>query len=449
MVKRLRLYVYEKELKTMSKEKRGFQETLKKYLVPIAEKIEKQPHLQAVKEGMISIVPIIIVGSLCLLSIALKNMLPDGAAKEFIGSNLGTFMFPFNFTMGIISIYAAFFIAMSLAKKYNLNAIESGITAVIVQFILCAEVGDGAIKTGYLDAQGLFISIIAAILVIEITRFMNNKNLVFKLPKEVPSVVSKSFNNLLPMVICVILFTALSVFVKNAAGQPLPKLVMDFLAPAVNSLDNVTAVIIIILITQLLWFFGLHGPAITSSIWMPIAANYIAENATRIAAGQDPIHIFTIGFYYSFLQVTGSGITLGLVILMMLSKSKSLKNIGKVSIVPSIFGINEPVIFGAPLVMNPYMFIPFVFGPVLIGVIDFLAFSTGIVGKPIIEPPGFMPPGVGAFLLTLDWKAVVLCLGSIVLMTLIYYPFFKVMEKEELKKEELMTTVVDDDEFDF
>ncbi|WP_027631800.1 PTS sugar transporter subunit IIC [Clostridium hydrogeniformans] len=433
----------------MSSKSNGFQETLKKYLVPIANKVERQPHLQAIKEGMMSIVPIIIVGSLCLLSIAIMNMLPNGGAKDFIGSNLDKFMLPFNFTMGIISLYAAFFIAESLAKKYKLNSLEVAITAVIIQFILGAEVVDGAIKTGYLDAQGLFVSIIVAILVVEITRFMNRKGIVLKLPKEVPSVVSKSFNNLIPMIFCVILFSGLAVLAKGVTGDPVPKIIMSVLAPAINSLDSVFAVIIILLITQLLWFFGLHGAAITSSIWMPIAAKYISENASNIAAGGQATHIFTIGFYYSFLQVTGSGITLGLVILMMRSKCKSLNSVGKVSIIPSIFGINEPVIFGAPLVMNPYMFIPFVFGPVLVGALDFLAFSSGLVGKPIIEPPGFMPAGVGAFLLTLDWKAVVLCLGSIVLMTLIYYPFFKIMEREELKKEAEASAVINDEDFDF
>ncbi|WP_392486784.1 PTS sugar transporter subunit IIC [Haloimpatiens sp. FM7315] len=427
----------------------GFQETLKKYLVPIAEKVEKQVHLQAVKEGMMSIVPIFIVGSISLLFIALKNMIPSGAVKDFIGNNLAIFLFPFNFTTGIISLYAAFFIAYSLAKKYNLNATEIAITSVIIQFILCAQVEDGAIKTGYLDAQGLFVSIIVGLLVVEITRFMNKKNLVFRLPKEVPSIVSKSFNNLLPMIVCIILFTAFSTIITNVTGEPFPKLVMTVLAPAINCLDSVTAVIVILLVTQLLWFFGLHGAAITSSIWMPIAANYMAANATRIAAGKAPLHIFTVGFYYSFLQVTGSGITLGLVILMILSKSKSLKSMGKVAIIPSIFGINEPVIFGTPIVMNPFMFIPFVFGPIIVGVMDFLALSSGLVAKPIMEPPGFMPPGVGAFLLTLDWKAVVVVLLNIIIMTVIYYPFFKMMEREELLKEKEVVESVSDDDFDF
>lgn len=430
----------------MDNNKNKFQEMLEKKLVPIAERVENQRHLQAIKEGMMSIVPVMIIGSICLLSIAIMNMLPEGGAKSFIGDNLGTFMFPFNFTMGIISLYSAFFIAESLARKYNLNSIEIGITAVVIQFILCAGVVDGALTTEYLDAQGLFVSIIASILVVEITRFMNEKGFVVKLPKEVPNIVSKSFNNLIPMIVCIILFTGLSVFVKGATGDPIPKVIMTALAPAINSLDSIAAVIIIVLLTQLLWFFGLHGAAITSSVWMPIAANYMAENAANIAAGGEATHIFTIGFYYSLLQVTGSGITLGLVLLMMFSKSESMKSMGKVSIIPSIFGINEPVIFGTPIVMNPYMFIPFVFGPVIVGVIDFLAFSSGIVAKPIMEPPGFMPPGVGAFLMTLDWKAPVLCLLSILLMTLIYYPFFKIMERDELRKE---AETIDDANFDF
>lgn len=187
----------------------------------------------------------------------------------------------------------------------------------------------------------------------------------------------------------------------------------------------------------------------TSSIWMPIAATYMAENATLIAAGGDPKYVFTIGFYYGFLQVTGSGITLGLVYLMSRSKCKSFNSMGKVVILPSLFGINEPVIFGTPIVMNPYMFVPFVFGPVLVGALNFMALKVGLVGLPIAEPPGFLPPGVAAFLMTLDWKAIVLVFASIILMTLIYYPFFKIMEKEELNKNAELATTLDDDSFDF
>ncbi|HBG1212348.1 PTS transporter subunit EIIC [Clostridioides difficile] len=427
----------------------ALQNNLRRFLLPIAQKIEKQRHLQAIKEGMISITPIIIVGSLSMLFMALNNMLPEGSAKTLLSENMDTLLIPNKFTMSLLSIYSAFFIAQALAKKYNLNHVEIGMTAVVAQLVVCGQVVDGVLDTSYLDAQGLFVSILVALLVVDITKFMNDKNLVIRFPKEVPSVVNKSFRNLTPMIVCIMLFTAIAAITKNVSGQPLPAIIMNFLAPAISSVDNVFAVTIILFITQLLWFFGLHGAAITSSIWMPIAATYMAENATLIAAGGDPKYVFTIGFYYGFLQVTGSGITLGLVYLMSRSKCKSFNSMGKVVILPSLFGINEPVIFGTPIVMNPYMFVPFVFGPVLVGALNFMALKVGLVGLPIAEPPSFLPPGVAAFLVTLDWKAIVLVFASIILMTLIYYPFFKIMEKEELNKNAELATTLDDDSFDF
>ena len=120
---------------------------------------------------------------------------------------------------------------------------------------------------------------------------------------------------------------------------------------------------------------------------------------------------------------------------MMRSKAKSFKSIGVASLVPSIFGINEPVIFGLPILLTPYMFIPFVFGPLLITVLTYFSMKMGLVGYPVAAPPGFLPPGVGAFLTTYDWRSVVLVFVSLVLMALIYYPFFKMMEKDELKRE--------------
>ena len=131
---------------------------------------------------------------------------------------------------------------------------------------------------------------------------------------------------------------------------------------------------------------------------------YEAENMANYAAGAPVDHIFTFGLFYAVLQVTGSGLTLDLVAMMMRSRAKSLKSIGTVGIVTSLFGINEPIIFGAPIILNPFLFIPFVFGPLVITVITYLSMTSGLVGKPIAGPPGFLPPGVGAFIMTLNWE---------------------------------------------
>lgn len=411
------------------------QTTLSKWLMPIANKVEKQKHLQAIKDGMIAIVPIIIVGSLCILPMAFMNLFPSGLIHNFFADNINIFTYCDKFTNGMLSIYAAFFIADSLARKYNMKSKQLGITAVVVHLILSGVILKNGIDNSYLGAEGLFTSIISSILTVEVTRFMVNKKFVIKLPDTVPEMVGDSFTNLLPLIVNVIIATAVATVSLSTSGNVFPKLIMTIMAPAISTMDTLPALLLIIFLTQLLWFFGLHGPAITSAVWAPFAISYAAQNIAAYSAGKPVTHFFTFGLYYSILQVTGSGLTLGLVILMMRSKSKSLKAIGKVSIIPSLFGINEPLIFGAPIILNPFMFIPFVFGPLITTLLAYFSMKSGIVGMPIANPPGFLPPGLGAFLMTLDWRAVVLVFASLILMTIIYYPFFKAMELDELKKE--------------
>lgn len=410
------------------------QNWLQKFLLPIAMKIEKQKHLQAVKDGVVAIIPIIIIGSFCLIPIGIGNLI-GGGVSEFVTNNAAIFNFPTYFTTSIMSVYSAFFIADSLAKRYRLKSSLIGVSAILVHLILCVNITETGWDVSSLGAEGLFVSIIAAITVVEITRLMDKYHLVIKMPESVPPMVAESFSILIPLTVNVILASTVSLVCMNMGGTTFPKVIMGLLAPAISSMDSLPAVIIVVLLTQLLWVFGLHGAAITSSVWAPFAIAYGAENAANVAAGLEPTHIFTFGFYYGFLQVTGSGLTLGLVILMCMSKSKSLKSIGKIGLVPSIFGINEPIIFGVPMIMNPFMFIPFVFGPVLVAIITYLAMDFGFIALPLWEAPGFLPPGFQAFLLTMDWKAAALAIFSVVLMTVLYYPFFKMFEADEVRKE--------------
>lgn len=419
----------------------AFQETLQKFLVPIANNIAQQKHLQAIKDGMIAIIPIIIVGSFSLLPIAMKNLLGAGPLADFIGTHLHGLTLASQFTTGLISLYAAFFIANALAKLYGISSLITGISAIIMHVMLSAAITDGNLSTTYLGAEGLFTSIVSAIVTVEITRIMIQRKLVIKMPDSVPPMVMESFLALLPLIVTVILSAAVSVGIVALTGHPFPQWLMIVLAPAVNSMDTLPAMLIIIFLTQLLWFFGLHGPAITSAVWVPFAVTYGAANIAAYGAGQPVEHYFTFGYYYALLQVSGSGLTLGLVLLMFFSRSKNLSSMGKAAIVPSCFGINEPVIFGTPIILNPWLFIPFVFGPLVVTCMCYFAINTGLVGHPIAEPPGFLPPGVGAFLMTLDIKAVLLVAVCLLLMTAFYYPFFKAMEAEELRKENAASQV--------
>lgn len=416
-----------------------FQEKLMSILMPFANKVEQQKHLQAIKDGMIGIIPIIIIGSFSLLPLAFANLLGSGAIYDFLTAHMSVFTYASMFSSDMLSIYAAMFIANALAKSYGIHDNQTAPTALFVHLILCGSSIDGGIATSYLGASGLFTSIISAIMTVEITRIMKQKKIYIRLPESVPGMVGESFASLLPLAVNVILAVAIANISLAASGEVFPAFVMSILAPAISTMDTLPALLIVVFFTQFLWFFGLHGPSITSAVWASFAISYGAENIANYAAGQPVEHVFTFGMFYALLQVTGSGLTLGLVLLMMRSKAESLKAVGKVAVVPSLFGINEPLIFGAPIILNPYMFIPFVFGPLITTCTSYLAMRSGLVGMPIAEPPGFLPPGVGAFLMTLDWKAVVLVFINLLIMAVIYYPFFKSMEADELKKGQAMT----------
>lgn len=411
------------------------QATLMKFLMPIANKLDQQKHIQAIKDGIVASVPVIIVGSFCTIFLGINNLIGSGPIYDFLSANMGILTYASAFTTDMLAVYATYFIAKSLSEKYDIAGSQPAITALIVFFIVSSVIQDGQLSTAYLGSTGLFPGIIIALVTVEIYHLCYSKKLYIKMPESVPPMVQDSFAALVPLVINTILAVAAANISMALAGVPFPQVLMNLLAPAISSMDTLPALLIVIFLTQILWFFGLHGPSITSAVWASFAIAYGAENIAAYTAGEPVTHIFTFGMYYAILQVTGSGLTLGLNLLMIKSKAKSLSSVGKVAVVPGIFGINEPLIFGTPLIMNPFMFIPFVFGPLICTVIAYFSMTLGIIGKPIANPPGFLPPGVGAFLMTLDWKSVVLVFLLLALMTLIYYPFFKMMEKEELEKE--------------
>ena len=447
-----------------------FNELANRTLVPIANKLGNQRHLAAIRDGMVVAIPLSILGGVCLI-ISTPPFKPEtlpnwGFVSDMLNgwynwaqANKAMLQLPYNMTMALMGLFIAFAIAYHLADEYEMPKLNSAIVSTAVFLIVSAPttsavasnlIVDGKsatdllslagnyIPTTYLDAKGIFTAILVAIGCVEIMHFMFKKDIRIKMPEGVPPAISSSFDAILPLFICVIIFYGLSLVVQNFSGQLLPSMIMTVLAPAISGLDSLVGICLITMIAQVFWFFGLHGPSITSAVWATFAIAYAAENIAAYTAGQPVQHIFTFGLFYGILCVSGSGLTLGLNILMMRSKAKSLNSVGKVSIIPSLFGINEPLIFGTPIILNPFMFIPFVFGPLICTTIVYLTMNLGLVGKPIANPPGFLPPGVSAFLMTLDWKAVALVFVLLILQTVFYYPFFKMMEKEELQKEQAL-----------
>lgn len=273
----------------------AIQNALQKWLFPIAQKLEQQRHLQSVKDGVVAIIPIIIIGSFCMIPVGLGNLF-GGGFGAWVNDHILIFNFPTYFTTNIMSLFSAFFIAESLAKRYEMKSPSMlGIMAMLCQVVLCVKVdaeNSMIFDITSLGSEGLFVSIIFGLLVVEITRMFVKHNWTIRMPDSVPPMVSESFMSLIPFAVNVILAVAVALLCQTYAGTTFPKIIISLLAPAISSMDSVWAVAIIIFLTQLLWVFGLHGAAITQSVWAPFAITYAAENAAAVAARNTGTYLY-------------------------------------------------------------------------------------------------------------------------------------------------------------
>lgn len=442
-------------------------QVLEEKLGPVANVIASQKHILAVRNGVIASIPLTIVGGICLI-LAFPPIDPKTATgtdffTQFLlgwhhwsQANFTEIMTPFAMTMGIMALFVAMAVGYNLSMSYKLNPLSGAIMAATTYLLVSApsqsavflskvkdgmdakaiaKMGTGALPTNFMDAKGIFTAIIIGLLVVEVMRFMRDKKITIKMPEGVPPSVVASFEALLPMIVNVFLFYMASLFIQSNFHMILPEAIMKLLAPIVSAVDSAPGVFFIAVFAQLLWFMGLHGAAIVGGVAQPFWDANLLANATEKIAGAPLTHIFTGPFWSYFVVLGGSGATLAFVILMLLSKSEQLKTIGKISWVPALFNINEPVIFGVPLVFNPVMAIPFIFTGAINGVIAFFVVKTGLISPAFVNAPWTTTAPIGAFLSTLDWRAGVLVLLLLALDIVIYYPFFKVFEKQLLQQE--------------
>lgn len=414
-------------------------------LMPVAFKMSNQRHMRAIRQGIVATLPLTIVGSFFVI---LLN-LPITGYAEFIEPYKAIVDVPFRFTVGILALYATYGMGAALAKSYDLDEVGGGLLATVgflistVVPVQVTESVEGVIASGRylniasLSSSSLFGAIVASIISIEIYRIMKEKKITIKMPEGVPPEVSNSFAALLPALVIILLFWVLRHFLNFDISALLSKLLMplkDVLAG--NSL--IGGLITVFLIT-FFWSLGIHGPAIMGPVIRPIWDVSIAENMTEftngVAASNLP-NIFTEQFLQWFVWIGGAGTTLALVFLFLTSKSKYLKSLGRLSLLPGLFNINEPIIFGAPIVMNPVLAIPFILAPLVLTTLSYFLTITGVIPLMMARLPFTMPSPVAAVMST-NWNlmAGVLVVINFIIALLIYYPFFKMFEKQQLSKE--------------
>nr|WP_318383765.1 PTS sugar transporter subunit IIC [uncultured Enterobacter sp.] len=410
-------------------------------ITPVAAVAGTQRHIMAVRDGFIGAMPFMIVGSF-LLIFAFPPFSPDttfslgrlwlSVSKDYFDE----IMTPFHMTMGIMACYISAGIAYNLALTYKLDAFSCAMLSLMSFLLIASPAMDGALPAASLGGSGIFTAILIGILSVEMVRLLRVYNIGIKLPEQVPDKIRQSFNLLIPAIIVICTVYPLNVFLQHKFGMLLPEVIMALFMPLVSAADSLPAVLIAVLLCQVLWFSGINGGAIVGGILQPFYLINLGLNQTALAAGQPIPHIFAEAFWAFFINLGGSGATLALCLLYMRSKAAHLKAMGKLSIVPCFFNINEPIIFGSPIVMNPILFFPFIIAPVVNAVMAWFAASTGLIAKVVSLVPWTTPAPFGA-----AWGAgwvlnnTVLVVALIVIDIFIYLPFFKIYEKQLIEQE--------------
>ena len=418
---------------------------------PVAGKISSQRHIMAIRDGFIAAMPFMIVGSFLLVFVYPPFSAESswGFARSWLalsGKYESQILTPFNMTMGIMSIYITAAIAYNLARRYQLDPFMTAMLALMGFLLVSAPQANGNMPTVALGGVGIFTAVIVAIYVTELTRFLKHHNIGIRLPPQVPANIKQSFDLLIPILAVIITLYPISMGVQALFDQLLPQAIMALFQPLISAADSLPAILLAVLICHLLWFAGIHGSAIVSGMLQAFWLTNLGLNQTDLAAGLPLTHIMTEAFWNFLIVIGGSGATFGLVLLFLRSKSVHLRAMGKLSLVPSMFNINEPMIFGTPIVMNPTFFIPFILSPMINAVVAYTAVTTNLLPHMISLVPWTSPAPIGAaWAMGWDFRVTVLVLLLMALSALIYYPFFKVYEKQLLAQERAEPAPEDDE----
>jgi len=407
-------------------------------LLYFAGKVQNNRYINAISQGLMAMFPILLLGSFALLF----AVLPIEIWSAFITQiGLTPYLFAIQgLTVNAVSLYAAFSIAYKLAESFDEDGLIPGALSVF-SFLILTPLTDGAIDQSWLSAQGLFVAIIAALLSTRLYILLKQNNVTIKMPDSVPGFVQNTFTSLVPVVIVGLGSMVISWLFSFTTYGSLADLVYSLVAePLLGLSGNVWSLVVIVLVQMVLWFFGVHGSLVVSTfiqtLYVPLDVNQQAAVAGGTANSDLP-NILGQGFYSVFSGIGGAGGTLSLLlVILILGKSTQYKTLGKLSLVPGMFTVNEPVIFGFPLIMNPIMAIPFITVPVLQTIGAYAAIAVGLVPKLNGVNPGFgLPVFVNGFM-TGGWRVSLLQLVLVLLGALVYYPFFRIADKKAFSDEQ-------------
>ncbi|CTP12423.1 TPA: PTS transporter subunit EIIC [Streptococcus pneumoniae] len=409
---------------------------------PFFEKLSRNIYLRAIKDGFISSMPAVLFSSIFILIAAVPNIFGFKWSDE----QLAFILKPYNYSMGILALLVAGTTAKSLTDSVNtrsmektnqINYMSTFLAAVVGLLILAADPIEGGFANGFLGTRGLLTAFLAAFITVNIYKVCIKNNVTIRLPEEVPPNIAQVFKDVIPFALSVLSIYGLDLIVRNIFGTNVAESVGKILAPLFSATDGYIGLAIVFGAYAFFWFVGIHGPSVVEPLIVAISYANIEANVQLVQAGMHADKILNPVTQTFVVTMGGTGATLVVPFMFMwLCKSKRNRIVGRASVVPTFFGVNEPILFGAPIVLNPIFFIPFVTAPIInVWIMKFFVDVLQMNSFSIILP-WTTPAPIGIVMGTaLAPLSFVLAITLIIIDTLIYYPFVKVYDHQILEEE--------------
>ena len=408
---------------------------------PFFDKVARNKYLKAIKDGFISSMPIILFSSIFLLIAYVPNVFGFYWSKEIET----IIMKPYNYSMGILAIAVAATTTKHFTDTLNrempannqINSISTMICAICGFLILSSDALEGGFASEFMGSKGLLTAFMTAFVVGGIYKFCIKRNITIKMPEQVPPNLSQTFKDVIPFAFSMIIIWLFDYLFRMATGICFAKGVIQVFQPLFSAADGYVGLALIYGAMSLFWFIGVHGPSIVEPAISAALVLNLTTNLEAYQAGHHATKILTLGAQHFAVTFGGTGATLVITLMFaFLAKSKELRAVGRASSIPVLFNVNEPFLFGAPIVLNPVFFVPFIFAPIAnIWLLKIFVDYLGMDGF-IYDLPWTTPGPIGVLLgLGLRALPVLYLVAIIVADFVIYYPFFKVYDNEKLQEE--------------
>lgn len=399
---------------------------LNRYVVPPLSTLSGNTYLCAIRAGMVAIVPLTIIGGIFMVA----AYFPAAGWERAVAPYLPLLRVPVTATFGLLAVFACFAIGHDLGGRLKQEANVSAAMSTLVFLLIQIRPEDQALSTEGLGSAGLFTAILVALVVVRVQKFFTDRRWVIALPRHVPAIVYETFLALSPMVFLVAAFWV----VRFVIGVDINQLLQAAVAPLVFALNTLPGILAYACLVTLLWSVGINGDNTLDAIVAPIFLQFLAANVDAMAAGSPLPYVTASGFFSTFVNVGGTGATIGLALVMWRSRDAGYRKVSRLSLPTQIFGINEPIFFGFPIVLNPVFMIPYVLTALVLTTATYLLMDCNLIQRPFVAVPWTTPPIVGQYLVSGgDWRAAAWGAVSIVIAMAIYYPFAKAAERERFE----------------